>query len=59
MSVDSDIAVLEYRDDLGNWEPLAYIGPDRAEGVIDEYGSSTYRGCDLRIRYLVRSDRDD
>lgn len=54
--MDTDIAVLEYRDDNGEWGVLAYIGPDRADGVIDEYPDDCgkYRGCDLRIRYLDR-----
>jgi hypothetical protein len=55
-SNDSDVAVLEYRDYAGQWQALAYIGPGRSDGQIDDCcdGSSAYRSCDLRIRYLIR-----
>jgi len=51
---DTDVAVLEYRNEPGEWNVLEYIGPDRTEGLVEEYseGAPLYRGCDLRIRYL-------
>jgi hypothetical protein len=51
--LDSDVAVLEtFRNEEGEWEPVAWVGPDR---TID---GSLVQGIDLvgvdgvRIRYL-------
>ena len=54
MALDSDIAVLEWLDDSGEWVALAYIGTNRSGGRVDEYSddSQMYDGRNLRIRYL-------
>jgi hypothetical protein len=52
MSIDSDTHVIEGRNHRGEWEEIAFIGPDRAEGVLDEYNQQAYRLCDLRLRSL-------
>lgn len=51
--IDSDVAVIEYVGFHGVWEVLAYIGPDRSDGVIGQYDTSIYRASELRIRYLI------
>jgi hypothetical protein len=49
MSVESDLAVIEISTNASGyteWEPLMYIGPDRAEGEPLQVDGL------IRIRYL-------
>lgn len=57
--IDTDIAVIEALTGYGEWQPVAYIGPDRSDGVI--FNEETGYGLlytSLRVRYFDRRIND-